>query len=101
MKILEGKLISAKMQNTAVVEVKRIKPHPLYRKLVRLSKKYKVENTGFEDLAIGTEVKIQEIKPVSREKHFKIIEVVSKNEVKKKNIKKIKELKPTKALKGK
>lgn len=101
MKILEGKLISVKMQNTAVVEVKRIKPHPLYGKLVRLSKKYKVENSGFEDLTVGTEVKIQEIKPVSKEKHFKIIEVISKNVVKKKSNNKVKELKPKKASKGK
>ena len=72
MKILEGKLISTKMQNTAVVEVYRLKPHPLYKKLIRLSKKYKVDNVGFEDLAIGTEVKIQEIKPMSKEKYFKI-----------------------------
>jgi len=101
MKILEGKLISVKMQNTAVVEVKRVKPHPLYRKLIRLSKKYKVENTGFEDLAVGTEVKIQEIKPVSKEKYFKIIEVISKNEIKKISKKEKKETKPKKVSKGK
>ena len=83
MKILEGKLISVKMQNTAVVEVNRVKPHPLYKKLIRLSKKYKVDNTGFENLAIGSEVKIQEIKPISKQKYFRIIEVMSKNEVKK------------------
>ena len=83
MKILEGTLISVKMKNTAVVEVNRVKPHPLYKKLVRLSKKYKVDNVGFEDLELGTEVKIQEIKPISKKKYFKIIEVISKNEIKK------------------
>lgn len=83
MKILEGKLISVKMKNTAVVEVYRVKPHPLYGKLIRLSKKYKVDNTGFEDLEIGTEVKIQEVKPISKQKYFKITEVITENTSKK------------------
>lgn len=104
MKILEGILISVKMKNTAVVEVYRVKPHPLYRKLVRLSKKYKVDNTGFEDLELGTEVRIQEIKPISKKKYFKIIETITKKEVKKgKKVQPVekKEVKAKKAKGGK
>ena len=88
MKVLEGKITSVKMNKTLVVEVSRVKPHPLYRKLVRLSKKFKVDNTGFEELDVGTDVRIQEVKPISKEKHFKIIEVIDKNIDKKPKAKK-------------
>jgi small subunit ribosomal protein S17 len=82
MKILEGKLISKKVKDTYVVEVSRVRPHPLYKKLVRLSKKYKVDNAGFEDLELGTKVRIKETKPMSKDKYFKISDVVT-NETKK------------------
>lgn len=88
MKILEGKITSIKMEKTAVVEVSRVKPHPLYRKLIRLSKKYKVDNTGFEDVEVGSFVKIQEIKPLSKDKYFKISEILTKDHVKKTKTKK-------------
>ena len=91
MKILEGKLVSKKIKDTYVVEVSRVKPHSLYKKLVKISKKYKVVNTGFEDLEIGASVRIQEIKPVSKQKHFKISEVISND------TKKVKETKTKKA----
>ena len=83
MKILEGKIISIGMKNTVVVEVGRVKPHPLYGKLIRLSKKYKADNAGFEELIVGTGVKIQETRPISKQKHFKIIGLISNNEIKK------------------
>jgi len=82
MKVLEGKLVSKKLKDTYVVEVSRVKPHPLYKKLMKLSKKYKVHNAGFEDLEIGARVKIQEIKPMSKQKYFKISETII-NEYKK------------------
>lgn len=95
MKILEGKLVSKKVKDTYIVEVFRVKPHPLYKKLIKLSKKYKVDNAGFEDLEIGTTVKIEETKPMSKHKYFKISNVVSNKAKKTKkgtsNIKKEKE----------
>jgi small subunit ribosomal protein S17 len=83
MKVFEGKFVSSKMNNTAIVEVFRMRPHPLYKKPVRLSKKYKVDNSGFENIEPGTKVRIQEIKPISKMKYFKIIEVINKNQTKK------------------
>ncbi len=80
MKIFEGKVISTGMNNTVVVEVFRTTPHPLYKKLIRLSKKYKVDNRGFENVVVGSVVKIQETKPVSKYKYFKISEVVKAGE---------------------
>ncbi|MCL5970638.1 MAG: 30S ribosomal protein S17 [Patescibacteria group bacterium] len=74
-KILEGQVVSTKMKKTAIVEVIRRTPHPLYKKLIRKSKKYKVD-TGDLTVAAGDAVKIAEIKPVSKDKHFKILEVI-------------------------
>jgi small subunit ribosomal protein S17 len=76
MKIFEGQVISTGMQKTVVVEVFRKTPHPLYKKLVKLSKKFKVDNTGFENVEVGSTVRIVETKPISKGKYFKIAGVV-------------------------
>lgn len=72
-KILQGKVISNKMQNTVVVEVLRSIPHPMYKKLLRKSKKYKVETHG-QKTEIGETVKIVEVSPISKDKHFALFE---------------------------
>lgn len=73
-KILAGKIVSLKMQKTAVVMVERKVRHPLYQKTVKKTKRYKAhyEQTN---LKLGDRVKIQETRPLSKEKHFRIIEV--------------------------
>ncbi|HBB76498.1 MAG: 30S ribosomal protein S17 [Candidatus Levybacteria bacterium RIFOXYA1_FULL_41_10] len=73
MKTLEGVIVSLKMQNTAVVEVAWRTPHPLYKKLMKKSKKYKVDTSGL-DLSLGQIVKIVETKPISKDKHFKVLD---------------------------
>lgn len=75
MKILEGQVISTKMQKTVVVQVVRRTAHPLYKKLIRKSKKYKAD-TGGLNIMLGDTVKMVEIKPVSKNKHFRIVEVI-------------------------
>lgn len=74
-KIFNGTIISVKMNKTAVVEVTRKTPHPLYKKLLKKSKKYKVSIGEFE-VSLGDKVKIIETRPISKDKHFKIIEVI-------------------------
>ena len=76
-KVLTGKVISVKMQNTAVVETSRRVPHPLYKKLLKKSKHFNVDTAG-KTVEVGNEVKIVEIKPVSKTKHFAIKEVITK-----------------------
>ena len=44
MKMMIGKVVSVGMQKTIVVEVERQKVHPLYKKIMRVSKRYKVHN---------------------------------------------------------
>ncbi len=74
-KISEGTVISVKMQKTAVVGVIVRYPHPLYKKLIKRDRKINADIGNFS-LRIGDRVKITETKPVSRTKHFKIMEVI-------------------------
>jgi small subunit ribosomal protein S17 len=82
MKIFEGIVVSGGKNNTVVVEVSRRTPHPLYKKLIRLSKKLKADTTGIE-VVIGEKVKIVETRPISKDKYFKVIEIIKPKFVKK------------------
>ncbi len=73
-KTFEGVVTSVHMQKTAVVEVLRKKPHPLYKKLMVTGKKYKVDTSDFS-VVVGNRVKIAQTRPISKDKHFKIVEV--------------------------
>lgn len=75
-KIFEGTVISNKMQNTVVVEVVKKRPHPLYRKLLLRGKKYKADNGEFSP-HVGDKVRIEEVRPLSKDKHFKISQVLN------------------------
>lgn len=72
MKILKGRIVSLKMQNTAVVEVEGRTTHPLYKKILRRNKKYKADTAGLT-VNLGDTVKIVETRPISKDKNFKII----------------------------
>lgn len=76
MKIFEGKVVSVKMQNTVVVEVLRRVPHPLYKKILKRTKKHQADTAGFT-LLLGDRVKIVEVRPISKEKHFKVLEKIT------------------------
>lgn len=73
-KRFEGIVVSLKMQNTAVVEISRRVPHPLYKKLLKRSKKFKADYSNM-DLKLGDRVVIEETKPISKGKKFKVMEV--------------------------
>lgn len=79
MKTIQGKVVSLKNANTASVLVETKWQHPIYKKYVKRSKKYAchVENITLE---VGDSVVIAECRPVSKTKHFKVLEV-SKNGV--------------------
>lgn len=71
-KILEGKVVSNKMQKTIVVEVETVYRHPLYQKTLYKSKKFKADS-GDMKFEIGDKVRIIECRPISKDKHFKVI----------------------------
>ena len=75
-KVLIGKITSVKMQDTVIVEVVTRTPHKLYGKLLKRSKKFKVDSKG-HTVTVGLQVKIGETIPMSKTKHFKIIEIVN------------------------
>ena len=74
-KTFKGTIVSLKMQKTAVVEVINRSPHKLYKKLIRRSKRYKA-STGDLVLNLGDKVKMGEVSPMSKDKNFKILEVI-------------------------
>ncbi|MEK9178377.1 MAG: 30S ribosomal protein S17 [Patescibacteria group bacterium] len=74
MKVFEGVVKSLKMKDTAVVEVESKVPHKLYKKLMKRSKRFKASLGGHEVL-LGQKVLIKEIRPVSKDKYFEIMEV--------------------------
>ena len=74
-KKFEGVVKSVSMQKTAVVEVVIKKPHPMYKKLLTHRKTYKVDTNKLV-VQTGDKVKICETRPLSKDKHFKIMEVI-------------------------
>jgi small subunit ribosomal protein S17 len=76
-KILTGKVVSIKMTKTVVVMVERKFRHPVYHKVIVRHKKYKAHNEKL-DLKLGDVVKIEETKPISKDKHFIVIEKLKK-----------------------
>lgn len=73
-KTFTGTVVSAKMRKAAIVEILRKTPHPLYGKLVRKTKRYKV-GTGSFEVKEGQEVVIAETRPMAKGKFFEIVEV--------------------------
>lgn len=76
-KTLMGKVVSTKMTKTVVVMVERKLRHPVYHKVIVRHKKFKAHNEKL-DLMVGDTVKIEETKPISRDKHFIVIEKLKK-----------------------
>jgi len=76
-KVLAGKVVGLKMNDTVIVEIVRRVPHPLYKKLMKKSKKFKVDSKGME-VVVGQDVKIVETRPVSKDKHFKLMKEATK-----------------------
>ncbi len=72
-KILSGVVVSDKMKDTSTVKVSRFVKHPKYGKFLKVDKKYKAHDLG-NTKKIGDKVEIQECAPISKDKHFKIVE---------------------------
>lgn len=71
-KVLSGVVVSNKMTNTVVVEVLRYFKDSKYQKYTKTKKRYKAHDEGNVH-AIGDKVEIAECRPISKEKHFKVI----------------------------
>ena len=71
-KKLQGIVVSDKMQKTVVVKVERIKEHPKYKRRYKIHKKYKAHDEK-QEYRIGDKVLIEETKPISKDKHWRVI----------------------------
>ena len=72
-----GVVVSAKMAKTIIVEVGRFREHPLYKKMIRLRKRFAAHDEAGEAKA-GDLVRIQESRPFSATKRWRLVEVISR-----------------------
>ncbi len=76
-KILQGVVISDRMDKTAVVKVERTIQHPLYKRTLKSTKKYKVHDEE-NSCGTGDRVRLIECKPVSKQKNWRLLNIVEK-----------------------
>lgn len=72
-----GKVVSDKMTKTVTVNVERKFKHPMYGKTMKRSKKYLVHDEN-EEAHTGDTVRIQETRPLSKRKRWRLIEIIEK-----------------------
>ena len=79
-RILKGVVVSDKADKTLTVKVERRFSDPFFKKTVRSSKKYKThdENNKFK---VGDSVRIQECRPISKSKRWRVIEIVRRGDI--------------------
>lgn len=75
----KGVVVSDKMDKSVVVAVTRVRRHPLYKKTVRSSKKY-LAHSPQNDVYTGDRVLIEETRPLSKWKHWRVVEVLERGE---------------------
>jgi len=73
-----GIVISNKMQKTIVVKIENRYPHPMYAKTLVKTKKY-LAHDELEECNIGDQVLLEECRPLSKRKRWKLIKIISKS----------------------
>ncbi len=74
-----GRVVSDKMNKTVVVAVDYLKPHPLYRKIIRRTKKFHAHDEE-NACKVGDTVRIEETRPLSRTKRWRVVEILKRGE---------------------
>jgi len=72
---LQGVIVSDKMQKTRVIEITRLKKNPRYKKYYKVTRRFKVHDEKNE-YKTGDRVLIEETRPISKEKRWKIVEKI-------------------------
>ena len=72
-----GHVVSDKMDKTVVVSVERLRRHAIYKRVVRLSSKFKAHDEE-NSARVGDTVRIEESRPLSREKRWKVVRLVDR-----------------------
>ncbi|MDT8446226.1 MAG: 30S ribosomal protein S17 [bacterium] len=76
-KVLNGTVVSDKMEKTATILVERTFQHKLYKRTVRKTKKYKIHDENNE-CRMGDRVRLIECKPISKDKCWRLLEIVER-----------------------
>ncbi len=76
-KVRDGVVVSDKMEKTVIVVVQDFKPHPLYKKVVRHTRRFKVHDET-NTCGVGDRVRIVETRPISKETRWRVAEVLEK-----------------------
>ena len=79
-KIRIGRVVSDKMDKTVVVVVETPKRHPLYKKTIKRAVRYKAHDKNNE-CGVGDVVRIIETRPLSKDKRWRVAEIMTKGEV--------------------
>ncbi|MCS6883103.1 MAG: 30S ribosomal protein S17 [Oscillochloridaceae bacterium] len=74
-----GRVVSDKMNKTVVVAVDYLKPHPLYRKIIRKTSKFHAHDEE-NACKVGDIVRIEETRPLSRTKRWRVVEILQRAE---------------------
>ena len=77
-KVLQGRVVSDKMEKTITVQVDTFKFHPTYGKRIKYSKKYKAHDEN-NSAKMGDIVRIAETRPLSKDKYFRLVEIVEES----------------------
>jgi small subunit ribosomal protein S17 len=72
-----GKVVSDKMDKTIVVAIETLVRHPLYKKTVKRTTKFKAHDENNE-CRVGDKVMIMETRPLSREKRWRLVEIIER-----------------------
>ena len=75
-----GRVVSDRMDKTVVVAVETPRRHPLYRKTIKRAIKYKAHDENNE-YHVGDLVKIMETRPLSKDKRWRVVEVITRGKV--------------------
>jgi len=95
-KDLVGVVVSNRMTKTLVVRVSRLVRHPRYQKVMRRTKKFKVHDPGIRP-NVGDEVRIEEMRPLSKEKCWRLVEILRRSALQEKESNLVKEPETQKA----
>ena len=76
-KVRDGVVVSDKMEKTVIVLVQDLKPHPLYKKVVRATRRFKVHDEE-NACAVGDRVRIMETRPISKQKNWRVMQILEK-----------------------
>lgn len=76
-RVLQGRVVSDRMDKTVVVAVERVYRHPLYKKTVRRTKRYKAHDE-LNQCGVGDLVEITETRHLSKDKYFRVSRIVEK-----------------------